>query len=90
MYVINTATRLRIKYYYVSIRNILGYKDEIIIPKDTLVQVDYIFKVFQEISFRYPNGKLVKQDLKFNELDSAFRLLYINEFKLTRENNGKE
>ena len=90
MYVINTATRLRLKYWYVSIRNILGDKDDIIIPKDTLVQVDYIFKVFQEISFRYPNGKLVKQDLKFNELDSAFRLLYINEFKLTRENNGKE
>ena len=90
MYVINTATRLRLKYWYVSIRNILRDEDEIIIPKDTLVQVDYIFKVFQEISFRYPNGKLVKQDLKFNELDSAFRLLYINEFKLTRENNGKE
>ena len=90
MYVINTATRLRIKNYYVSIRNILGDKDDIIIPKDTLVQVDYIFEVFNEISFRYPNGELVKQDLKFNELDSAFRIPYINEFKLTRENNGKE
>ena len=90
MYVINPATRLRLKYYYVSIRDILSDEDEIIIPKDTLVQVDYIFKVFNEISFRYPNGKLIKQDLKLNELDSAFRLLYINEFKLTRENNGKE
>ena len=90
MYVINTATGLRLKYCYVSIRNIIGDKDDIIIPKDTLVQVDYIFKVFKEISFRHTNSKLIKQDLKFNELDSAFRLLYTNEFKLTRENNGKE
>lgn len=90
MYVINTADELKLKYYYVSIRDILGYKAELIIPKGTLVQVDYIFSSFNDISFRHLNGKLVKQDIKFKELDKAFRLPYTNEFKLTRTSNGKE
>lgn len=85
MYVINTANELRLKYYYVSIRNILGYKATLIIPKGTLVQVDYIFETFNDISFRYPNGELVKQDINFKNLDKAFRIPYTNEFKLTRD-----
>ena len=84
MYVINTANELKLQYWYVSIRNILGYKAELIIPKGTLLKVAYIFSSFNDISFRYPNGELVKQDIKMTNLDKAFRIPYTNEFKLAR------
>lgn len=90
MYVINIADELKLKHWYVSIRDIIGDKGEVLLLKDVIVQVDYKFSSFNDISFMYPTGELLKPDINYKKLDKAFRSPYTNEFKLTRTSNGKD
>lgn len=68
---------------YVTIKTIDIKNKNLIIPSDTMLKLDYIFKAFSDIVFRYINGKLVEQNLKYKDIDGVFRLPYTNELKLS-------
>lgn len=54
---------------------------EIVVPQYAVVQVDYIFTRYEDVSLRKHTGGLYGKDIKFSELQGKLREVYKNEHK---------
>lgn len=70
MTIVHPTELIKQNWYYtlLPLFNSTHKVNEIVVPQDIVVKVDYIFTGYKDVSLRNHTGSLYSKDIKFSEL----------------------
>lgn len=83
MTIVHPTELIKQEWYYtlLPLFNSTHKGNDIVVPQDAVVKVDYIFTGYEAVSLRKRTGGLYGKDIKFSELQGKLREVYKNEHK---------